>query len=76
MRVCLWHWLVQIQQNQENGDTAVIRESELEVEFQSSKGTVVWPEVEEELEVGLWRLSVWLEDLVIVRLIIPLPGYD
>jgi hypothetical protein len=24
--------------------------------------------VEEELEVGLWRLSVWLEDLVTVRL--------
>jgi hypothetical protein len=25
------------------------------VEFHSFKGTVVWPEVEEELEVGLWR---------------------
>jgi hypothetical protein len=32
--------------------------------------------VEEELEVSLWRLSVWLEDLVTVRLLIPLPGYD
>jgi hypothetical protein len=25
--------------------------------------------VEEELEVGLWRLSVWLEDLFIVRVL-------
>jgi hypothetical protein len=24
--------------------------------------------VEEELEIGLWKLSVWLEDLVTVRL--------
>jgi hypothetical protein len=32
--------------------------------------------VEEELEVSLWRLSVWLEDLDTVRLLIPLPGYD
>jgi hypothetical protein len=31
----------------------VIRELELLVEFQSSKGTVVWPEVKEELEVSL-----------------------
>jgi hypothetical protein len=40
------------------------------VEFRSSKGTVVWPEVvvEEELEVSLCRLIVLLEDLVTVRL--------
>jgi hypothetical protein len=25
-------------------------------------------EVKEELEIGLWRLSLWLEDLVAVRL--------
>jgi hypothetical protein len=35
-------------------------------------------EVEEELEVGLWRLTVWLEDLVTVKLfyLILLPGDD
>jgi hypothetical protein len=32
--------------------------------------------VEEELEVSLWRLSVWLEDVVTVTFLIPLPGYD
>jgi hypothetical protein len=32
--------------------------------------------VGEELEVSLWGLSMWLECLVTVRLIIPLPGYD
>jgi hypothetical protein len=46
--------------------------------------------VEEELEVSLWRLFVWLEDLVTVRLkatefsfflvletvLIPLPGHE
>jgi hypothetical protein len=61
--------LTQSQENQENGDTAVIRELELGVEFWSSKGTVVWPEAEEELEVSLWRLDVWLEDIVTVRLL-------
>jgi hypothetical protein len=32
--------------------------------------------VEEELEVFPCGLSVWLEDLVAVRLLIPLPGDD
>jgi hypothetical protein len=41
------------QQKEENGDTAVIRELELAVEFRSSKGTLVCPEVEDELEVDL-----------------------
>jgi hypothetical protein len=30
-----------------------MREFELVVEFRSSKGTVEWPEVDEELKVGL-----------------------
>jgi hypothetical protein len=32
--------------------------------------------IEEELEVSLCRLNVSLENLVTVRLLIPLPGYD
>jgi hypothetical protein len=39
----------------------------------NSRGKLV---VEEELEFSLWRLGVWLEGLVTVRLLIPLPGYD
>jgi hypothetical protein len=30
----------------------------------------------EELEVSLWRLSVWLEDLVTMIVLIPLPEYQ
>jgi hypothetical protein len=32
--------------------------------------------VKDELEADLWSLSVWLEDLVTVSALIPLPGYD